>query len=85
MEGISVNQSLSILPGIDLQVDDLPALRLSPEGLRALPVVAYSAAFASPFFFLALFPTLLKTMPRAGSWMNSVKVVMFRSFHSPML
>ncbi|MFD8026136.1 hypothetical protein ACFV6G_37695 [Streptomyces lavendulae] len=35
-----MNQSLSILPGIDLQVDDLPALRLSPEGERALPVVA---------------------------------------------
>lgn len=39
-------------------------------------VVAFSAAFASPFFVLALFPSLLRTMPRAGSWMNSVKVVM---------
>ncbi|MGP3691165.1 hypothetical protein ACTVZO_41965 [Streptomyces sp. IBSNAI002] len=35
-----MNKSLSILPGITLQVDDLPALRLSPEGERALPVVA---------------------------------------------
>ncbi|MBT2469337.1 hypothetical protein J7E97_16000 [Streptomyces sp. ISL-66] len=35
-----MNQSLSILPGITLQVDDLPALRLSPEGERALSVVA---------------------------------------------
>lgn len=43
---------------------------------RALPVLAFSAAFASPFFVLALFPTLLRSMPRAGSWMNSVKVVM---------
>lgn len=41
-----------------------------------LPVFAFSAAFASPFFLLALFPTLLRSMPRAGSWMNSVKVVM---------
>lgn len=43
---------------------------------QVLSVVAFSAAFASPFFVLALFPSLLRTMPRAGSWMNSVKVVM---------
>lgn len=43
---------------------------------RALPVIAYSMAFSSPFFVLALFPTLLRKMPRAGSWMNAVKVVM---------
>ena len=41
-----------------------------------ISVVAFAVAFASPFFFLALFPQLLETMPRAGSWMNSVKVVM---------
>ncbi len=39
-------------------------------------VVAFAVAFASPFFLLAMFPQLLKKMPRAGSWMNSVKVVM---------
>jgi thiol:disulfide interchange protein DsbD len=39
------------------------------------PVLGFSIAFASPFFLLALFPTLLRSMPRAGSWMNSVKVV----------
>src|SRR5262245_24668682 len=44
--------------------------------MRGLPVLAFSAAFASPFFVLALFPSLLKTMPRAGSWMNAIKVVM---------
>ncbi len=43
---------------------------------RLLSVLAFSAAFASPFFLLALFPTYLKSLPRAGSWMNSVKVVM---------
>ncbi len=32
--------------------------------------------FASPFFFLALFPSLLKKMPKSGTWLNSVKVVM---------
>jgi thiol:disulfide interchange protein len=38
--------------------------------------IAFSATFAAPFFFLALFPTLLKKMPKSGSWLNSVKVVM---------
>jgi thiol:disulfide interchange protein DsbD len=38
--------------------------------------LAFSATFASPFFLLALFPTLLKAMPKSGSWLNSVKVVM---------
>ena len=41
-----------------------------------LSVLAFSVAFASPFFILALFPSLMRKMPRAGSWMNSVKVVM---------
>jgi hypothetical protein len=34
-----VNQSLSLTPGATVTVDDLPALRLSPEGIRALPVL----------------------------------------------
>lgn len=38
--------------------------------------LAFSVTFASPFFFLALFPTLLRQMPKSGSWLNSVKVVM---------
>jgi thiol:disulfide interchange protein len=37
---------------------------------------AFAATFASPFFFLALFPTLIKALPKSGSWLNSVKVVM---------
>jgi thiol:disulfide interchange protein DsbD len=37
---------------------------------------AYSATFAAPFFVMALFPSLLKKLPRSGSWLNSVKVVM---------
>ncbi|MBY0229871.1 MAG: thioredoxin family protein, partial [Gemmataceae bacterium] len=43
---------------------------------RLFSVLAFSIAFASPFFLLALFPSWLKTLPKAGSWMNSVKVVM---------
>ena len=39
-------------------------------------MLAFSAVFALPFFILALAPNLLKSMPRSGSWMNSVKVVM---------
>src|SRR5439155_4986809 len=29
-----------------------------------------------PFMVLALFPTLLKKMPKSGNWLNRVKVVM---------
>jgi thiol:disulfide interchange protein DsbD len=42
----------------------------------ALGALAYSITFASPFFFLALFPTLMRVLPKSGSWMNTVKVVM---------
>jgi thiol:disulfide interchange protein DsbD len=42
----------------------------------AAGAVAFAAAFASPFFLLALFPTMLKKMPKSGSWMNTIKVVM---------
>ncbi len=43
---------------------------------RILGPLAFALAFASPFFVLALFPSLLRSMPKSGSWMNSVKVVM---------
>jgi thiol:disulfide interchange protein DsbD len=43
---------------------------------RVLGGLAFSLTFASPFFILALFPTLLKKMPKSGSWLNTVKVVM---------
>jgi len=39
-------------------------------------MLAFGAAFASPFFFLALVPSLLKKLPKSGGWMNVVKVVM---------
>jgi thiol:disulfide interchange protein len=38
--------------------------------------LAFATTFASPFFFLALFPALLRKLPKSGSWLNSVKVVM---------
>jgi thiol:disulfide interchange protein DsbD len=43
---------------------------------RVLGGLAFALTFASPFFILALFPTLLKKMPKSGSWLNTVKVVM---------
>ncbi len=36
----------------------------------------YSATFAAPFFVLALFPSLIKKLPKSGGWLNAVKVVM---------
>jgi thiol:disulfide interchange protein DsbD len=45
--------------------------------LQKVPgVLAFSFAFASPFFVLAMFPRLLRSLPKSGSWMNSVKVVL---------
>lgn len=41
-----------------------------------LGMLAFSAAFASPFFFLALFPSFLKKIPKSGGWMNTIKVTM---------
>ncbi|MCZ7645792.1 MAG: protein-disulfide reductase DsbD family protein [Planctomycetota bacterium] len=37
---------------------------------------AFAAAFALPFCLLAIFPSVLKTLPKSGGWLNSVKVVM---------
>ena len=39
-------------------------------------MLSFSAAFAFPFFFLALFPQYLSKLPKSGGWLNSVKVSM---------
>lgn len=39
-------------------------------------MLAFSIAFALPFTFFALFPSLLKKLPKSGGWLNSVKVVL---------
>lgn len=44
--------------------------------LPALGMLAFSTAFALPFFALALFPSALSKMPRAGEWLVSVKAFM---------
>jgi thiol:disulfide interchange protein DsbD len=39
-------------------------------------MLAFAIGLATPFFFLALFPTYLKRMPKSGGWLERVKVVM---------
>ncbi len=39
-------------------------------------MMGFSFVFAIPFFFLALFPSLMNKLPKAGGWMNNIKVVM---------
>ena len=39
-------------------------------------MIGFSAAFASPFVLLALFPQWLESLPKSGSWMNVVKVLL---------
>ncbi|MDE6445789.1 MAG: thioredoxin family protein [Alistipes sp.] len=50
----------------------------STQGEFWSPIVtmlAFSAAFALPFTLFALFPSILKKLPKSGGWLNSVKVV----------
>jgi thiol:disulfide interchange protein DsbD len=49
------------------------------KGDRLWPILgllAFSAAFSLPFFFLAIFPSMLQRLPKSGGWMNVVKVIM---------
>ena len=49
------------------------------QGDWQMPLVgmlAFSTVFALPFFILALIPQWASQLPRAGGWMNSVKVAM---------
>ena len=39
-------------------------------------MAGFSAAFASPFVVFALFPRWLESLPKSGSWMNIVKVLL---------
>lgn len=38
--------------------------------------ITFATAFATPFFLLALFPSLLRKLPKSGGWLETVKVVM---------
>lgn len=39
-------------------------------------MLGFAIALALPFTFFALFPTLLKSTPKSGNWMNVIKVVL---------
>lgn len=39
-------------------------------------MASFATGLASPFFFLAAFPSYLKKLPRSGGWLARVKVVM---------
>ncbi len=41
-----------------------------------LGMIGFSAAFASPFVLFAMFPNWLESLPKSGSWMNVVKVLL---------
>jgi thiol:disulfide interchange protein len=54
-------------------------LVLAAGGKALKPIVgmfAYSFAFAIPFTLFALFPEWLKSLPKSGGWLNSVKVTL---------
>lgn len=41
-----------------------------------ITMLAFSIAFALPFTLFAIFPSVLKKLPKSGGWLNSVKVVL---------
>lgn len=54
-------------------------LSLSAQGETRRPVVGmvgFSLAFALPFTLFAIFPAWLKSLPRAGGWLNTMKVTL---------
>ena len=53
-------------------------LVLASQGSWAMPVVGmlvYSTAFALPFVLLALLPRTVSKLPRAGKWMQTLRVM----------
>jgi thiol:disulfide interchange protein len=64
-------------PFLGLMLSSLAISQTPPPLLNLiLAAVVYSATFAAPFFLLAMFPSLLKKLPKSGGWLNVVKVVM---------
>lgn len=58
-------------------VGTLLAASVQGGGMRPLAgMMAFAGGLATPFFFLAVFPSYLKRLPRSGGWMERVKVVM---------
>jgi len=42
----------------------------------AIGMLGFAIALALPFTLFAMFPTWLKSMPKSGGWLNSIKVVL---------
>lgn len=42
----------------------------------AIGMLGFAVALAIPFTFFAFFPSMLKSLPRSGGWLNTVKVVL---------
>jgi len=58
-------------------VGTLLAASLAEGGWKpALGMLGFAVGLASPFFFLALFPSYLARLPRSGGWMERVKIVL---------
>jgi thiol:disulfide interchange protein DsbD len=54
----------------------LLAASVQSKGMQpVLGMVLFAAGLATPFFFLALFPSFLQRLPRSGMWMVRVKIV----------
>lgn len=54
-------------------------LSLGSQGQVIRPIIGmlgFGVAFAIPFTLFAMFPNMLKTLPKSGAWMNSVKVIL---------
>lgn len=54
-------------------------VEISTTGSIIAPTIGmlgFAVALALPFTLFALFPSMLKSAPRSGGWMNSVKVVL---------
>ena len=52
---------------------------VSTQGSILAPTIGmlgFAIALAIPFTFFALFPSLLKSAPKSGGWMNTIKVIL---------
>jgi thiol:disulfide interchange protein len=58
-------------------VGSILAASVQTKGVQPVfGMMSFATGLASPFFFLAAFPSYLKKLPRSGGWLARVKVVM---------
>jgi len=69
--------SLSSFACVGPLVGSLLVSSAQSKGLQpVLGMASFATGLASPFFFLAAFPSYLKKLPKSGGWLMRVKVVM---------